>query len=296
MRDRRVAPERFRRGDGVGDGSQSLLPLGGPARDRRSAEVLRGRADEPPARRRDRAHRQRRRARRASADNAWLLVATTESDLLPTLSISNKRSQSFYAEQIFKTLAFEKTGKGSWEGALTLARQFLTTLGLDPARFDLHDGSGLSANNRVSAGDLVSFLEAMNTHPQGAVWRSTLAVSGEADGSLRGRLLDSRSRGQVEAKTGTLNGVSTLAGYAQAGSGKTYAFAILLNGPGVSESRGHAYQDRLVRTLDPEGVGDPRVALPGRQKHLTPRAAGVIKYTLIRLPGRAAARSSRWES
>ena len=187
------------------------------------------------------------------ADNAWILVATTESDILPTLSIANKRSQSFYAEQIFKTLAYEKTGKGSWQGALTLARQFLTTLGLEAARFDLHDGSGLSANNRVSAGDLVSFLEAMNTHPQGALWRSTLAISGEADGSLRGRLLDSRSRGQVNAKTGTLNGVSTLAGYAQAGSGKTYAFAILLNGPGVSESRGHAYQDRLVRTLIQKG-------------------------------------------
>jgi len=187
------------------------------------------------------------------ADNAWVLVATTESDIVPTLSIANKRSQSFYAEQIFKTLAFEKTGKGSWQGALSLEREFLSGLGLHASRFDLRDGSGLSANNRVSAGDMVSFLQAMNTHPQGALWRSTLAVSGEADGSLRGRLLDSLSRGQVSAKTGTLNGVSTLAGYALAGSGKTYAFAILLNGPGVSESRGHAYQDRLIRTLIQKG-------------------------------------------
>ncbi len=186
-------------------------------------------------------------------DNAWVLVATTESDILPTLAIANKRSQSFYAEQIFKTLAYEKTGKGSWTGALLLAKQFLGGLGLEADRFDLHDGSGLSAENRVSAADLVSFLRAMDSDPQGALWRSTLAVSGDPDGSLRARLLDSRSRGQVTAKTGTLNGVSTLAGYAQAGSGKTYAFAILLNGPRVSESRGHAYQDRLVRTLIQKG-------------------------------------------
>jgi len=65
--------------------------------------------------------------------------------------------------------------------------------------------------------------------------------------------MDSAARGQVQGKTGTLNGVSTLAGYAQAGSGKTYAYAILLNGPGVSERRGHAYQDRLVRTLIQKG-------------------------------------------
>jgi D-alanyl-D-alanine carboxypeptidase/D-alanyl-D-alanine-endopeptidase (penicillin-binding protein 4) len=185
-------------------------------------------------------------------DNAWALVATTESDLMPTMSVSNKHSQSFYAEQIFKTLAFEKTGRGTWDGALALERQFLAAIGLDPARYDIHDGSGLSSSNRVAAADLVRFLRAMDVHPNGAAWRSTLAVSGEAEGSLRSRLLDSVTRGQVEAKTGTLNGVSTLAGYAKAASGKTYAFAILLNG-GFSDSRAHAYQDRLVRTLIQKG-------------------------------------------
>jgi D-alanyl-D-alanine carboxypeptidase/D-alanyl-D-alanine-endopeptidase (penicillin-binding protein 4) len=179
--------------------------------------------------------------------DGWILVASTESQLLPTLAVSNKRSQSFYAEQVFKTLAYEKAGRGTWEGAIALAKQFLGTLGLDPGRFDLRDGSGLSAFNRVSAGDLVRFLEAMNSDPQGAAWRSTLAVAGEPDGSLRHRLQD--VRGQVEAKTGTLQGVSTLAGYAHANSGKTYVFAILLNGPGVSEARGHAFQDRIVRLL-----------------------------------------------
>ena len=187
------------------------------------------------------------------ADNAWVLVATTESDLVPTLAIANKRSQSFYAEQVFNTLAYEKTGKGTWDGALSLSRQFLGGMGLDPVRYQLRDGSGLSPFNRVSADAMVQFLQAMNRHPSGAAWRSTLAISGDQDGSLRHRLLDTLTRGQIEAKTGTLNGVSTLAGYAHASSGKTYAFAILLNGPRVSESRGHAYQDRLVRALVQRG-------------------------------------------
>jgi D-alanyl-D-alanine carboxypeptidase/D-alanyl-D-alanine-endopeptidase (penicillin-binding protein 4) len=191
--------------------------------------------------------------RDVKADNAWALVATTESDLIPTMSVSNKHSQSFYAEQIFKTLAYEKTGRGTWDGALALERQFLSAIGLDPARYDMHDGSGLSASNRVAAADLIRFLRAMNAHPQGAVWRSTLAISGDTEGSLRSRLLDSLCRGQVEAKTGTLNGVSTLAGYAKAASGKTYVFAILLNGQGLGERRSHAYQDGLVRTLIQKG-------------------------------------------
>ena len=121
--------------------------------------------------------------RAVPADNAWILVATTESDIVPTLAIANKRSQSFYAEQIFKTLAYEKTGQRELGGRARRSRSSSSRgLGLDAARFELRDGSGLSSGNRVSAADLVRFLRAMNRHPQGAVWRSTLAVSGDAGG------------------------------------------------------------------------------------------------------------------
>ena len=99
----------------------------------------------------------------------------------------------------------------------------------------------------------MDFLKAMNVHPHGGGVAVDAGGSGRAEGSLRHRLLDDLSRGEIQAKTGTLNGVSTLAGYAKAASGKTYAFAVLLNGPGVSESRGHAYQDRVVRTLVKKG-------------------------------------------
>lgn len=186
-------------------------------------------------------------------DSSWQLVAQTESDLLPTLAVTNKHSQGFYAEQVFKTVAAEKVGRGSWPNALLVERQFLAEIGLDPSRYDLHDGSGLSPNNRVAAADLVAFLRAMNRHPSGAQWKSTLAVGGEADGTLRHRLRDPAMRDRIVAKTGTIKGVSTLAGYATAESGKTYAFAILLNGNGVWDGAAHAYQDRLLRALVKRG-------------------------------------------
>lgn len=182
-------------------------------------------------------------------DPSWGLVAQTESDLIPTLAVTNKRSQGFYAEQVFKTLAAEKRGKGTWQNALELQKEFLAAIGLDPARFDLHDGSGLSPENRVAAGDLVNFLRAMSRHPNGTLWKSTLAVSGDTESTLRRRLADPLTRGKILAKTGSINGVSTLAGYATACSGKTYAFAILLNGPRLWDRPGHAYQDRLLTAL-----------------------------------------------
>jgi D-alanyl-D-alanine carboxypeptidase/D-alanyl-D-alanine-endopeptidase (penicillin-binding protein 4) len=57
-------------------------------------------------------------------------------------------------------------------------------------------------------------------------------------------------RGNVLAKTGTLNGVSALSGYAKAVSGKSYAFSILLN-----KTRGdaHGAQDRIVMALIDNG-------------------------------------------
>lgn len=191
--------------------------------------------------------------RAVKPDASCVLVASTESDLLPTLTVANKRSQGFYAEQVFKTLAAEKTGVGSWANALSVEKQFLSAIGLDSSRFDLHDGSGLSPSNRAAAGDLVDFLRAMHRHPLGGQWKTTLAAGGDPEGTLRHRLKDPALRGRILAKTGSIKGVSTLAGYVTAESGKTYAFAILLNGRGIWDSRGHAYQDRILRTLVKSG-------------------------------------------
>jgi serine-type D-Ala-D-Ala carboxypeptidase/endopeptidase (penicillin-binding protein 4) len=187
------------------------------------------------------------------ADNSWSLVASTESDLLPTLAVTNKRSQGFYAEQIFKTVAAEKMGKGSWENAVALEKQFLAAIGLDPSRYDLHDGSGLSPYNHVAAADLVAFLRVMDRYPGGALWKATLAEPGDPVGTLRHRLREPALQGRILAKTGSIAGVSTLAGYATADSGKTYAFAILLNGSRLGEYSAHAYQDRLLRALIKNG-------------------------------------------
>src|SRR5262249_44514631 len=118
-------------------------------------------------------------------DSSWQLIAETQSDLLPTLAVTNKHSQGFYAEQVFKTVAAEKLGRGSWANALMVERQFLADVGLDPSRYEIHDGSGLSPNNRVAAADLVAFLRAMNRHRHGAEWKTTLAVGGGSDGTLR---------------------------------------------------------------------------------------------------------------
>ncbi|MGA7992616.1 MAG: D-alanyl-D-alanine carboxypeptidase/D-alanyl-D-alanine-endopeptidase [Thermoanaerobaculia bacterium] len=182
-----------------------------------------------------------------------VLLHSHETPLLPVLAVCNKRSQSFFAEQILKTLGAETRGKGTWENGRTEVRAVLGGLGLDPRRYDLADGSGRAHTNRASAGAYADFLEALATRwSHFEDFRTTLAVSGEPDGTLRHRLQTEATRGKVFAKTGNVAGVSTLCGYVTARSGQTYAFAILLNG-GVGERRGHAFQDRFLQELANRG-------------------------------------------
>lgn len=172
-----------------------------------------------------------------------------ETPILPTLAVCNKRSQSFFAEQILKTLGAERRGLGSWENGLAEVSEFLRSLGLDPSRYSLVDGSGRSPANRTSASAYLDFLQAIATRwPHFRSFETTLAVTGDMSGSLRYRMLGPDTRGRVFAKTGNIAGVVTLAGYAEARSGKRYAFVILANG-GCGEGRGHAYQDRILATL-----------------------------------------------
>jgi serine-type D-Ala-D-Ala carboxypeptidase/endopeptidase (penicillin-binding protein 4) len=178
-----------------------------------------------------------------------VLLHTHETPLLSVLAVCNKRSQSFFAEQILKTLGAEKRGRGTWETGEAEVAAFLGSLGLDASRYQLADGSGRARSNRASAEAYVDFLAALATRWEPfETFKATLAVAGEPDGTLRHRLLGSATAGKVWAKTGNVAGVVTLCGYVQAESGQMYAFSILLNG-GCRDGRGHAYQDRFLNEL-----------------------------------------------
>lgn len=178
-----------------------------------------------------------------------VLLHTHETPIVPVLSVCNKRSQSFFAEQVLKTLGAERRGRGTWQNGLAEVADFLRSLGLDPARYELADGSGRSRNNRAPARDYLDFLTTLATRwDKFPLFDTTLAVTGDVEGSLRNRMLGRYTRYQVHAKTGNIAGVVTLCGYVTGQSGARYAFAILING-GVSDGRGHAWQDRFVTEL-----------------------------------------------
>jgi D-alanyl-D-alanine carboxypeptidase/D-alanyl-D-alanine-endopeptidase (penicillin-binding protein 4) len=180
----------------------------------------------------------------------WERVAVHRSDMLSVISVTNKRSQNFYAESLAKHLGAVRCDEGSWPTGTKAVGEFLHGVGIPPGSFVMSDGSGMSRNNRFTPRHLTTLLRHMFFHPAGREFAQSLPYSGEDNGSWRRRMAAVPYRGNVMAKTGTLSGVSALSGYAKAVSGKSYAFSILCNR--ASGDARHV-QDRIVMALIDHG-------------------------------------------
>jgi D-alanyl-D-alanine carboxypeptidase/D-alanyl-D-alanine-endopeptidase (penicillin-binding protein 4) len=105
------------------------------------------------------------------------------------------------------------------------------------------DGSGLSRVDRTSPQEVVTLLEAMGGD---AAFRGSLAVVGRS-GTVAARMRGTVAQDRCSAKTGTLIGVSALAGYCTTTGGTDVAFAFLMNG--VNPAAAHGLQDRMTVAL-----------------------------------------------
>jgi D-alanyl-D-alanine carboxypeptidase/D-alanyl-D-alanine-endopeptidase (penicillin-binding protein 4) len=163
------------------------------------------------------------------ARRQWKLLADHESPpLIRALEIINKQSQNLHAEMLLRILGAEFRGSGSDEAGLQVVREFLIEAGIESHQISLSDGCGLSRDNVITPHFQTSLLLFLSTRPYFDLFLNTLAVSG-TDGTLKRRLVAEPVRGVIHAKTGSLHGVSTLAGYITTKSGRNLAFSIFAN-------------------------------------------------------------------
>ena len=175
-------------------------------------------------------------------------LSTVVSPLSEILTRMMKQSDNLYAETMFYHAALALSRPATQKNARTAVRQMIRKLGYDPAQYNVADGSGLSLYNYVSPELLTAFLR--------YAWRNerillhlepSLPVAG-IDGTLKDRMKNTPAQRNVCAKTGTLMGISSLAGYATAPNGHRLAFAII--NQGVPQSRhGKDFQDAVCTIL-----------------------------------------------
>ena len=147
--------------------------------------------------------------------------------LADILKLMNKPSDNAIAELIFKTLGAEVKGEpGTWQKGRQVVGEFLEEIG---AAFRVVDGSGLSRYNLVTAELLVNLLVFVyNNFELMPDYVASLPIAG-VDGTLKNRMKGVRAERVLRAKTGTLSGVSALAGYTVTANGEVLAFSILIS-------------------------------------------------------------------
>ena len=142
-----------------------------------------------------------------------------------------KESDNLYAESMYYQIAANTGNRpASAKSARNVERQLIRKVGLDPSRYRLADGSGLSLYNYLSAELEVKLLRYAyrneNILPH---LKPSLPIAG-VDGTLKKRMKGSFTCGNVKAKTGTLTGIISLAGYCKASNGHDLCFSIINNG------------------------------------------------------------------
>ena len=164
------------------------------------------------------------------ADGTTLITTCTHSigEVMDTMM---KKSNNLYAESMFYQRAAANGGR--WNSARQARREvnaLIRKLGLSPSDYNIADGSGLSLYNYVSAELEVQLLRFAYSQPD--IYNTLLPALPVAgmDGTLRKRMRGTPAQGNVHAKTGTVFGVSSLAGYLTASNGHRLCFSIIVNG------------------------------------------------------------------
>ncbi|MET0951954.1 MAG: D-alanyl-D-alanine carboxypeptidase/D-alanyl-D-alanine-endopeptidase [Aeromicrobium sp.] len=131
------------------------------------------------------------------------------------------------AEVVLRHVAIADDEPASFEGGATAVRSALEAADIDTAGLLLHDGSGLSRRNRIAPVTLARTLQVASGSPRASGLLADLPVSGFT-GTLEDRFGQLTSAlGKVRAKTGTLSGIHSLAGYATDARGRPVVFAVM---------------------------------------------------------------------
>jgi D-alanyl-D-alanine carboxypeptidase/D-alanyl-D-alanine-endopeptidase (penicillin-binding protein 4) len=156
-------------------------------------------------------------------------IARREHRLDSVLTYMNHVSDNLSAENVLKTLAAEKTGvPGSAAAGAEVVMRFLAGIGIDTTRMVIADGSGVSRYNLTSAEAVTTLLAAIRRRTEMfPTWYRTLPVAG-VSGTISARMRGTPAQGNLRAKTGTLEGVSSLSGYVTTADGEELAFSILM--------------------------------------------------------------------
>ena len=167
--------------------------------------------------------------------------------LAEVIRMVNKFSNNVMSRQIFLTLGAEKLGP---PGTLDKGRQAVLAAlgrrGLSFPELEIDNGAGLSRSSRITPANLGRVLLAAYDSPYQPEFQASLSLSG-LDGTTRRRFLKDPLAGEMHLKTGTLNGITAIAGFVRSQSGAEYAVVVVVTEAKATWGGGQDAQNALLR-------------------------------------------------
>ncbi len=156
------------------------------------------------------------------------LFVTQSLPLVQILPYLLKPSQNQIAEVLMRTVGLEKTGVGTADSGIAVAKRQLTEWGVPRDGYVIEDGSGLSRADLLSPETIVRVFDRMQSNPDFAAYYAALPIAG-VDGTIKSRMRGTPAANNVHAKTGSLGWVRSLSGYVTDADGRRLIFSILAN-------------------------------------------------------------------
>lgn len=183
----------------------------------------------------------------ADAETLARVRSATVAQIVETLI---RVSDNQAAEVMFRHIAITAGEPATFDGGAKAVRAALSAADIDVSGLKINDGSGLSRSNRISPTTLVETIETAMSASRTSGLTADLPVSGFT-GTLVERFVGLRSAlGTVRAKTGTLSGIHSLAGYAIDREGRPVLFAVMADRADPDQSlEARAALDRVAASI-----------------------------------------------
>jgi D-alanyl-D-alanine carboxypeptidase/D-alanyl-D-alanine-endopeptidase (penicillin-binding protein 4) len=166
-------------------------------------------------------------AAKTSGDPA-VLAEHVSVPLGDAVKLINKISQNLHTEMLLRTVARQS---GMWvtdDDLMKAPQDFYASAGIDPDDVIQSDASGLSRHDLVTPRAIAALLQFAQKQPWFQTYYDSLPVAG-VDGTLEDRMKNTVAAGHIHAKTGSVEHVRTLSGFAETASGRRLMFSFLSN-------------------------------------------------------------------
>jgi D-alanyl-D-alanine carboxypeptidase/D-alanyl-D-alanine-endopeptidase (penicillin-binding protein 4) len=159
-----------------------------------------------------------------------------------SVKLVNKISQNLHTEVLLRTAARQNGIWNTPDDLMKIPADFYAAAGIAPGDVIQTDGSGLSRHDLITPRAVAALLGFAQKQLWFAVYYGSLPVAG-VDGTLEDRMKNTAAAGRIHAKTGSVEHVRTLSGFAETSSGRRLLFSFMSNNQG---GKNHEAADALT--------------------------------------------------